>query len=137
MKRTIQNIFFTHGTTLTILALFYIFFDIKNITVTTVFEVLGANIVINLGILLLHNLDTRYLILEYLIDICYIIIVLVTFWKIFGWYNTPILVLVIMAVVIYAFASMLDILIIKKETKIINELLQKRDENTDDSASWY
>ena len=137
MKRTIQNIFFTHGTTLTILALFYIFFDIKNITVTTVFEVLGANIVINLGILLLHNLDTRYLILEYLIDICYIIIVLVTFWKIFGWYNTPILVFVIMAVVIYAFASMLDILIIKKETKIINELLQKRDENTDDSASWY
>ena len=135
MKKTIQNIIFTHGATLTILALFYVFFDLKNITVNTVFEILGANIIINIGILLLHKLDTRHLIMEYLLDICYIIIVLVAFWKIFNWDDIPEFVLVIMAVAIYVLAVILDILKIRKETEMINQLLRKRDEEIDDSAS--
>ena len=131
----IMNIFFTTGVSLTVLAVFYVFFSIKTLTVHTIFEILGANIIINFGILLLHKLEIRHIFLEYLLDICFIVAVLVIFGIIFDWYTTPVWVLVIMAVVIYSFAMILRILDIKSDTKIINDLLQKRDENISNSAS--
>ena len=134
MKRAVINIVFTYGASITILSLFSLFIGLDTITVIMIFELLGANIIIHLGILLLHKLETRYLFLEYIIDTSYIIIILVIFWKIFNWYLVPFWLIIASAIVIYIFTIILEFRTCQKETRMINELLKKRDENIDNSA---
>jgi len=128
MKNLIVNTLFTTGAALVILAGFFIIFDADVNFAFAVFEIFGANIVINCGIfLMIKKIEIRNLFLEYLLHISFIIVVLVIFGIIFDWYaSTPVWVLVIMAIVIYLFAVITSIAIIKKDTKEINELLEKR-----------
>jgi hypothetical protein len=129
MKNLTINIVFCTGAALVILAVFFVIFDTEQILVSTVFQIFGANILINIGVFLLHKIEFRYTTLEYLLDTGYITSVLVIFGFIFGWYSvTPVWVLVIMAIVIYLFVIIASIVNVRKKTKEINELLQKRKE---------
>ena len=127
---------FTTGAALVILAAFLALFG-KDINYPhAVFQIFAANIVINLGLFLLWKLEIRYVILEYLIDVSYIIVVLVVFGLIFDWYSTvPVWLLVVMAVAIYILATIITINKFRKDTNEINELLQKRREKMGDTAS--
>ena len=127
---------FTTGASLVILAVFLKIIDSDINYVRTVLEIFGANIVINFGIFLIHKFEIRYVILEYLLDISSIIIVLVVSGAIFNWYSAiPVWLLIVMAVVIYLFVIITSITKIRKDTKEINELLQKRKEKKTDTAS--
>jgi hypothetical protein len=129
MKNLAINIIFCTGAALVILAVFFVIFDTDQILVSTVFQIFGANILINIGVFLLHKIEFRYVILEYLLDTGYITLVLVIFGFIFDWYSvTPVWVLVVMAIVIYLFVIIASIVNVRKKTKEINELLQKRKE---------
>jgi hypothetical protein len=120
---------FTTGAALVILAVFFVLFDLEKIAVSTVFQIFGANIVINFGLLLTNKFECRYAIVEYLLDISYIIVVLVVSGAIFDWYSAiPVWVLVIMAVVIYALTIIISMNKLRNDTKEINKLLQKRKE---------
>ena len=135
IKRVISNIMFTTGAALVILAAFSIIFGKEFYYAPVVLQIFAANIVINLGLSLLWKLEIRYLILQYLLDISYIIAVLVVFGAIFGWYSAvPVWLLVVMAVVIYTFAVIITINKSRKDTNEINKLLQKRKEKQNDSA---
>lgn len=136
IKTTIINTMITTGTALVILSAFLIIFDERSLFIHTIFQIFGANIVINCGLLLTHKFESRYVILEYLLDVSYIIAVLIVFGIVFNWYSAiPVWVLVIMAVVIYVFMIVLTMYKIQKDTQKINELLQKRKEKTVVSAS--
>ena len=136
MKNLVINIIFCTGIALVILALFFLFFGEEQMLVSTIFQIFGVNIIINIGVFLLHKIEIRYLILEYLIDISYIIAILVLFGYIFDWYSvTPVWVLVIMAVVIYIFVIIASIVNLRKKTEEINELLRKRNEKIDNNAT--
>ena len=126
IKRTIINIMVTTGSALILLAFFAVIIHGKAIRVHTHFEIFGASIVINLGLILTKKFESSYAVLEYLLDISYIFTVLVAFGLIFDWFSTiPIWYLVIMVVVIYAFGSFINILRTKKDADELNELLQK------------
>jgi hypothetical protein len=102
----------------------------------TVFEILVANIVINLGLILTRKFESSYAVLEFLLDVSYIVAVLVVSGVIFGWYSTvPIWYLVVMAVAIYAFAVLTSLVRTRKDVKEINELLRKRKKERSDTAS--
>ena len=102
----------------------------------TVFEILMANIVINLGLVLTRRFESSYAALEFLLDVSYIIAVLVVSGLIFGWYSTvPVWYLVVMAVAIYAFAVLTSLVRTRKNIKEINELLRKRKEKQSGTAS--
>ena len=136
MRNLIVNIVFCTGASLVILALFFVIFDFELIFVSTVFQIFGANIIINFGILLLRKIEIRHILLEYLLDVSFIITVLVIFGFIFDWYSaTPVWVLVIMAVVIYIFVCIASIVNLRRKTKEINELLRKRKEKIEKIAS--
>jgi hypothetical protein len=127
---------FTTGATLVILAAFFVIFDIDKITVPTVFQIFGANIVINLGLLLTRKFECRYVIVEYLLDISYIIAVLVISGAVFDWYGAiKVWVLAVMAVVIYIFTIIISMNKLRKDTYEINELLKKRKEKNSKTAS--
>jgi hypothetical protein len=126
MKKTAVNIMATTGSALILLAFFVVIFGDTFIYARTFFEIFGANIVIHLGLLLTRKFESRYVFLEFLLDVSYIIVVLVVFGFIFNWYTSvPVWILVIMAVVIYIFGLVVDIARSRKDAKEMDELLQK------------
>jgi len=136
MKKTVVNIMATTGSALILLALFVVIFGSKVMYLNTLFEILGANIVIHLGLLLTQKFESRYAIFEFLLDVSYVIAVLIIFGLIFDWYSSvPVWVLVIMAVVIYVFGLFVNIARTRKDAKEMDELLQKRKEKHSNTAS--
>jgi len=136
MRKTVVNTMFTTGASLVILAVFFVIYDFEFILVPTVFQIFAANIVINVGLFVTSKFESRYAIVEYLLDISYITAVLVVFGAIFDWYSTvPVWVLAVMAVVIYLFAIIISMNKLRNDTKKINELLQKRREKDVNTVS--
>jgi hypothetical protein len=127
---------FVTGAALVILALFSLLFKVEINFVPTIFQVLAANIVIILGLFIRMKFEIRSIILEYLIDISYIIAVLIVFGLIFNWYSSmPIWFLVVMAVVIYIFATIITVTMIRNDAKELNKLLQEHQEKHSENAS--
>jgi len=131
MKKTIVNLMFSTSASLITLAVFFAVINEKFIPVQVVFEIFGANIVINIGIFIRNKFEINNVFLEFFIGMVYTIIVLVTFWKIFNWQQgVPIWFVFVTAIGIYIFTTVFAIAKMTKETKEINELLQKtREEN--------
>jgi hypothetical protein len=121
------------GAAVTLLAAFgMVVYGIENaITLRTIFEILGANSVINIGLLLTKKFESSFAVLEYAVDTGYTIAVLAVTGFIFNWYSTiPFWYLAAMAVVIYVFAVATNIVRTRKDIKEINTLLQKCREKT-------
>jgi len=136
LKSIINYIMFVTGAALVILALFSLFFSVEINFVPTIFEIFAANIVIILGLFLRMKFEIRNFILEYLVDISYIIAVLIVFGIIFDWYSAiPVWLIVAMAVVIYIFAMIFTVTKLKKDAEELNKLLFKHREKQTDSAS--
>ena len=136
VKKTITNTMFTTGASLVILAAFSMLFGKEISYAPVVLQIFAANIVINLGLFFLWKFEIRYQLLQYLLDVGYIILVLVVFGAVFDWYSTvPVWFLVVAAAVIYAFAAIISASKFRKDTEEINELLQKRKEKIDSSVS--
>jgi hypothetical protein len=136
IKDIIHYTMFVTGSALVILSIFSLLFNVEISLVPTVFQIFAANIVIVLGLFLRGKFEIRYIIMEYLVDISYIIAVLVVFGLLFNWYSAiPVWLLVVMAVVIYIFVMIISVTKIKKDAKELNKLLQKHQENQADNAS--
>jgi len=136
IKKIINDIMFVTGAALVILTVFSLIFNVEISFVPTVFEIFAADIVIILGLFLRGRFEIRNLILEYLVDISFIIAVLVVFGLIFDWYSAiPAWLLVVMAVVIYLFAMIFSVTKIKNDAKELNKLLEKHQKKQADTAS--
>jgi len=129
IKKIIINIMITTCMALILLAFFAVITGGKSIYVETFFQILGANIIIHLGLILTKKFESTFAILEFLLDFSYMIIVLVVFAVIFDWFSSiPVWYFVIMTVVIYIFGVFINIVRTKKEADELNRLLQKRKE---------
>ncbi|MFA9464865.1 MAG: hypothetical protein ACERKN_11320 [Velocimicrobium sp.] len=127
MKRIIVNIMSTMGISLVILSMIGIFSGAQFLCIDSVFQLLGANIVIHLGLILTNKFESKYLVLESFLDISYIIGILLAFGFVFDWYSyTPTWVLVIMALVVYLIGCAIRIFRVREDVKIVNELLWNR-----------
>lgn len=134
MKKLFLNtlfvyIMFATGCSTAILSIIFVIFDIKNINTYIFFQVVGVNFVIVTGIFLLHKFECRNIIMEYVRDISYAIIVLVIFGIIFNWFIViPVWVFIVTAVINYTIAIITSIIKIHKDANEMNELIKKRKE---------
>lgn len=127
MKKMITNIMSSTGITLVVLAIIGTSFGAKCLFFSSIFQSLGANIVIHLGFLLTRKFESNYVVLEAALDIGYMIIVLIVFGAAFNWFtSTPIWILVFMAVIIYLLGLSLNLFRLRADIKVINKLLQER-----------
>jgi hypothetical protein len=134
IKDIITIIMFVTGSALVILTVFSAVFSVEISFVPTVFQIFTANIMIVLGLFLRSKFEIRNIILEYLVDISYIIAVLIIFGLIFNWYSAiPVWLLIAMAVVIYIFAMIFTVTKLKKDAEELNKLLQKRNKKQTDN----
>ncbi|MCL2557254.1 MAG: hypothetical protein FWE09_02120 [Treponema sp.] len=142
VKKTIVNIL--ASTCLVLLLLVFIaavidgtsIHEIREATIQVNFflQILGVNVFIFVGFVLIRKFESKYAILEFLLDISYIIIVLLISGKIFGWFSGRSWILVIMAVVVYLFGLFTSILRTRKDASEINELIKKRKEKNINST---
>ena len=136
MKNTITNTMFTTGTSLVVLAVYFLITGENEMGVQRVLEIFGANIVINFGILFRYKFEIKNVILEYFVDVTYITCVLLVFGFIFNWYSAiPFWLLPAMAAGIYMFVVIISVVKINIDAKEINDLLQKRKEKEADNVS--
>ena len=127
-KITIQIMFVT-GLVLVILAVFSAFSNIEITFFPTVIEIFAANIVIVLGCNLRWKFEIPYILVEYLVDIGYTIVVLIIFGLMFNWYYyISVWHLILMAAAIYIFSIMFIFANIKKNAEEMNKLLEKHKE---------
>lgn len=128
MRKFLVNIFATTGISFLLLSMIALFFRAKCIYLETVFQILGANIVVHLGLVVLRKLELKYAVIEAFLHIALVLFVLVVFGSIFHWFtSTPIGVLVTMGFVIYIVSAILNLFGMKRDAQEINALIKKRD----------
>ena len=136
IKRIILYVFTSTGAVLFLLAVFVMFKENKTISANTILEIIGANTVITIGLSLTYKIELRYPILEFLLDIGFMVAVIVLSGTLFNWYSyIPVWVPVIMVIVVYILFYLLDIIRVRKDIKEINKLLQKLKEKEAKTAS--
>ena len=129
MVKTIINIMATTGLAIMVLAGFIAIYGFDLQFCRTVLLAFAANVVVHLGLLVIHKLEIKYLALEVFIDIAYTTIVIVVFGLAFDWFGaTPLIIMVVMAIALHICALFLHLAYIKAETNAINKLLVMRNE---------
>jgi hypothetical protein len=127
MKNFLKNVMVTTGITITVLAMMATLYGAKFIFVKSVFQCLGANAVIHVGFLLTNRYESKYPILEALLDLTYAVTIIIIAGIIFKWYSsTPIWILVIMVLIIYLVGYFINTYRIKEDINEINKILRKR-----------
>ena len=136
LKRIILYVFASTGIVLFLLAAFIMFKDNKTMDAGTVLEIIGANIVITIGLFLTHKIELRFAIFEYLLDIIYMMTIIVVSGILFKWYSQiSVWVPPAIVVVTYIIFNLLDIVRVRKDIKDINKLLKKLEEKETNTAS--
>jgi hypothetical protein len=95
------------------------------IPVSVILQLLGVNTLLFSGLFFIHKLECKYAILEYLLDISYIIIVLLVYGVIFNVFSGRSWILAIIAIVGYIFGLLTNMYRTKKNADELNDLLKK------------
>ena len=106
-----------------------------NINVSIFFQILAVSILIIGGLSFIQKIESKYVILEFLPGISYVIIVVLVFGALFDWFSDRKWILIIMAVVGYIFTLLTNTVRTRKDAREINELLKKIKEKEIDTAS--
>jgi len=131
MKSIIINSMITTGLAVVMLAIVVRFllhpgYDLY--FTSTVFEILGANVLIHLGLALIRKIESKYLVLEVFLDLFYTTAVLVVFGTVFEWFGAiPIGIIIAIAALIHIFTILISMVHMREESNTINKLLKKRD----------
>ncbi len=130
MKNLIKNCFATTGLTLITLAIVASIYGGKFLFVSGVYQSFMANLIIHIGVIILQKFENKYIIIEIFVEVSYVLTILVIFGYLFGWYSsTPLWVIILMGIIVYAISSVIDIMKINQDVVFINEHLKKRKEN--------
>ena len=125
MKKILLNIMATTGISLVALSLVATLYNGSLICIDTIFQVLGLNVVIYIGLHFMEFIEYRYAILETGLKLIYIILLVLISGFLWGWYsNLPVVVLVIMTIAIFIVCVCLDVIGLISEVKSINFLLE-------------
>lgn len=130
MKKVLLNIMATTGISLVVLSLVATLYDGSLICIDTIFQVLGLNVVIYIGLYFMEFIEYRFAILETGLKLTYIIVLVLISGLIWGWYNNlPVAVLVLMTIGIFIVCVCLDAISLISEVKSINVLIEGEEQS--------
>lgn len=128
MKKVLLNIMATTGISLVVLSLVATLYDGSLICIDTIFQVLGLNVVIYIGLYVMEFAEYRFAIMETGLKLTYIIVLVLISGLIWGWYNNlSVTVLVLMTIGIFVVCVCLDAISLISEVKSINALIEGKD----------
>lgn len=130
MIKLIKNCLATTGITLLLLATVATMYQGTVIFISSIYESFVVNIIIHVGLLFVRKLESNYSIIELFLSVGYVLCVLIVAGFVFNWYSsTPLWVVVLMGVCIFAVACIIDLFKINEDIKFINHTLKKRKED--------
>lgn len=122
----VKNTLITTGITLCLLALVAFIAGGSAIYVETVFQNLLVNACAHLGFLLTKRFESSYLLLDMAVDVLMVCAVIIAAGAVFGWFSsTPVWLLVIMVLVVYAASTLLSLFRVRSDIRFINEKLKQ------------
>ena len=133
IKKIIINISFTAYFNLLLLAVFaYFFIPEPKLEISTFFQILVTHIIIHLGFIGIKKIKYSFTILEYLVDISFILLVTIVSGIINDWFSgIPIFYCIVIVFVIYIVTVLLSIFRVHKEAGELNKLLKNyKDKST-------
>lgn len=131
MKRLFVNVFATTGLSLIVISTVALMYKAEFLCISTVFEILGANVFIHLGLFMANKIEYKYWLAELITGNFIVISALVIFGFFLNWFSyVPVWVLIIMGIVVYFLSLSLNLFCMRQDAKEINELLRKRDIRT-------
>jgi len=143
MKQTIANIFTTTCVVQLVLICISIIdgrLAMDNLVEAAIpyfqfFQIFGINIVINAGLFFIGKLESKFVILEYLLDVFFISIILLVSSIIFDFFPYRRWLVLLIGLIVYIFGLLTDMVRTNKYAKEMNELIQKRNRIRAHSAS--
>lgn len=125
MRKLIRNTLATTGLTLIVLATVATVYQGEFIFIRSIYESFLANIIIHIGLLLVHLVESKYFLIEILIEVSYVLIVLILSAFLFHWYNsTPIWIVILMGIGIYFISCWIHVFRIHQDLTFINNQLK-------------
>lgn len=125
MKKMLTNIFATTGFSLVLLTVIAGFFKVQWLLLITIFQVLLANILIHLSLLIRQKWELQSVFLAAVTDIVIINGIVFLLSKVFSW-NVGNWVLLLIGSVLYLISRLLDLFYLNQEAREINLLIRKR-----------
>ncbi len=127
MQKLIKNTLATTGLTLIVLAVVATCFKAECLLVSSVYECLLVNIIIQIGMIFLQKIESKYFMVEVLLQNGFILFILILAGFLFRWYNsTPIWVIVLMGIVIYFISYFINLFRLNEDIAYINRQLKER-----------
>lgn len=127
MKKLIINTFFTAGISTAAVSMIAILSGGQFLCISTVLSILGASVIIHLGMLLTQRFECQYALFEYLLDFVFVCAVLTIFGVAFQWFSSiPIWIIIIIGGAVYFLCVLLSLIRIQKDITEINALLKSR-----------
>lgn len=125
MKKMLTNIFATTGFSLVLLTVIAVFFKVQWLLLITIFQVLLANILIHLSLLIRQKWELQSVFLAAVTDIVIINGIVFLLSKVFSW-NVGNWVLLLIGSVLYLISRLFDLFYLNQEAREINLLIRKR-----------
>lgn len=128
MKTIVKNTLAATGITIVTLAMIGTLFGARFLFISSVFQSLGVNLLIQLGLPVVRKYESHYFIVEASLDIGFILLVLIPAGFMFNWYGngTPLWMVVLMGIGIYVVGCMINIMRIHDDINFINQKLKSR-----------
>ncbi len=127
MQKLIKNTLATTGLTLITLAFVATCFKGECLYVSSVYECLLVNILIQVGMVFLQKIESKSFMVEVLLQNGYILCILILAGFLFHWYrSTPIWVIVLMGIVIYFISYFINLFRLNEDIEFINKQLKER-----------
>lgn len=129
MKSKIQNVFAITGIALVLLSVVAKLYGGRFLCIETVYQVFAVSVVIQVVLVLLKKFESRYFMVEILLEIGAVLGLLLVAGVFFDWYSSiPVWVLVVMGLLVYLIGCVIDMFQIQNEVKTINRYLEKQKE---------
>jgi hypothetical protein len=124
VKKTAVNILATTAITLIVLSIVALIMNADCLYLHTVIECFAANLLIHAGLFFVRRIESHYLILDLTFEMVYILLVLIIFGFIFGWYSsTPLWMVVCIGAVVYFISVVISVTNTNKALEDINSKL--------------
>jgi hypothetical protein len=125
MKKLIVNCLASTSLTLITLAVIASLYQAKFLCISSVYQCFIVNIIIYVGLILVQKFESNYSLIEFMIEIGYVLGILVVSGFFFKWYSSiPLWVLILMGIVVYFLSCLINIIKINDDIAFINKQLK-------------
>lgn len=126
MKEKIKNTLAITAIASILLSVIAQFYGGCAVYINSIYQIFGVCVIIEIGTLFLEHFESRYFLIENVVEIGMILVVVLCGGYLFDWYNhLPVWIVVFIGVIVYVAGCFIDTFRIRNDINVINSILKK------------